>query len=248
MKKILAIILIMVFMVTGCGKIDEEPLTKKTEKKEENVTVDEMEIKEDAEVGGEEIVTEETTEDVIEMPTASVPENPVQKEETKKKTQTTEAKTATETEAPTVTTPTIADPVATTPEPGAQECQHWYQPVETEEYDMISHYVFASNCCGYPLFTIENNDAVNIPDLYVHPDYHDEESGIECTKNLPPGTRNTFIADSAIAAIVAFYSGHVPCFTFAQSNVLKMRGHWESMKQWSLGMHTSNLATADRIF
>ena len=182
--RIVAIILLIAIMVVGCGAIDEESITKTTEKKEEIAVVYDVENEEDVAGSGAKIVTEETAE---ETPTESAPVESIQEAdkqiETKKSIKKTEVKK--ETPTPTVTTPVVSEPIATPePEAAVEECEHWYQPVEEIEYDMIDHYVFGSNCCGYPLFTIENHDAINIPDLYVHPDYHDAESDIDCTEKF----------------------------------------------------------------
>ena len=69
---------------------------------------------------------------------------------------------------------------STNTKPSVTECEHWYQP-EFKEYTKIEHYIFGCNGCGYPLFTIQNHDAVNLPDLYSHPPYYSEKLGRECT-------------------------------------------------------------------
>lgn len=81
------------------------------------------------------------------------------------------------------TAPSTSSPVGTPTEtkPSVTECEHWYQPEEQEEYDSIKHYIYGCNGCGYPLFTIEGHDAVNLPDLYFHPPYYSEKLGRECT-------------------------------------------------------------------
>lgn len=68
----------------------------------------------------------------------------------------------------------------TNTKPSITECEHWYQP-EFKECTQIKHYIFGCNGCGYPLFTIQNHDAVNLPDLYSHPPYYSEKLGRECT-------------------------------------------------------------------
>lgn len=169
MKKAKTIVLLLCIILTavapGCGK--KEKVAKIAVKNEEVNILEEdiVEIKENEQEVKEE-VQEEVKEDIVDLK-EEVKEPEKKKEETQKK--------------PVQSTPSTT-PTVTTPAPEeVKPCEHWYQPVETEEYEMIKHYVYGSNCCGYPLFEIVDHDAVNIPDLYVHPDYHDEESGIDCT-------------------------------------------------------------------
>lgn len=178
-KRIVAIILLMVVMVVGCGTLDEKHSTKATEKKEEIVISDEMENEEDAENSREEIVTEVTTE---ETPTESAPVEPVQETEkqteTKKTTQKTETKKVAQTP-----TPVVSEPIAA-PAPEVKECEHLYESVEWEEYTGIRKMVWGCNGCGFPLFTIdaETHDAVNIEDLYFHRECYSEKLGMMCPK------------------------------------------------------------------
>ena len=69
---------------------------------------------------------------------------------------------------------------STNTKPSVTKCEHWYQP-EFKESTTIKHYIYGCNGCGYPLFTIQNHDAVNLPDLYSHPPYYSEKLGRECT-------------------------------------------------------------------
>lgn len=80
------------------------------------------------------------------------------------------------------TTPSASQPIQTPTEtkPSVTECEHWYQP-EFKECTAKKHYIYGCNGCGYPLFTIQNHDAVNLPDLYSHPPYYSEKLGRECT-------------------------------------------------------------------
>lgn len=80
------------------------------------------------------------------------------------------------------TTPSTSQPIQTPTEtkPSVTECEHWYQP-EFKECTAKKHYIYGCNGCGYPLFTIQNHDAVNLPDLYSHPPYYSEKLGRECT-------------------------------------------------------------------
>lgn len=162
-KRIVAMILLLTISVAGCGTLDEKNITKATEKKEENVTVDEVEIKEDAEVGGEEIVTEETMEEtpIESAPVEVAKETETKKAEAKKTTQKTETK-KNETPVPTVTTP-----VVTTPE--TKSCEHnWEQ--EEFYYDIFKKVTFGCNGCGLALFewSDDKNSVEHIENLYFH--------------------------------------------------------------------------------
>lgn len=188
-KTILAIIMVAIMLV-GCG-VDERTSSKAVEKKEEIAQVDEVESVLEEVSGKEDAGTsEERTEDVVEenatetVPAEQVQPEEVQKTETKKVEQ---RQTQTKSETPTVTTPVVNAPVVATPEPEVkvENCEHWYQPVETEEYDRIEpHYIFGCNGCGFPLFTIdpETHDAVNIEDLYFHRECYSEKLGMMCPK------------------------------------------------------------------
>ena len=181
-KKLLASILILAVTIAGCGQLEEEKTLESPNKQQE--TIVDTEIVDDSVVPQEEDKeTEELVEESIEeVAQENVPVEQVQPKETQK---TEQKETQTKTETPVPTTPVVSESaISVEPETKVEECEHWYQPIETIEYDMVIHYVFWSNCCGYPLFTIENRDAVNISDLYVHPDYHDEDSGITCTKKF----------------------------------------------------------------
>ena len=174
-RTILAIVMVAIMLV-GCG-VDEEVTFKapdnKEEMKVETEVIEETDTlsQEEDEGTTEETVTEVVEESTVEtVPTEQVKSEEVQKSETRK---TEQKKVQTKTETPTVTTPVVNAPAVTTPEPEVkvEECTHWYQAVETEEYDRIEpHYIFGCNGCGFPLFTIdqETHDAVNIPDLYFH--------------------------------------------------------------------------------
>lgn len=187
--RLLAIV-VVVIMLVGCGKVDEEITSKAPSNKEAKVEkeiVDEIDTVSEKEDEGtqEETATEVVEENVDEtVPTEQVKSEEVQKSETRK---TEQKKVQTKTETPTVTTPVVNAPAVTTPEPEVkvEECTHWYQAVETEEYDRIEpHYIFGCNGCGFPLFTIdqETHDAVNIPDLYFHRECYSEKLGMMCPK------------------------------------------------------------------
>ena len=79
------------------------------------------------------------------------------------------------------TTPSTSQPIQTPTEtkPSVTECEHWYQP-EFKECTAKKQYIYGCNGCGYPLCTIQNHDAVNLPDLYSHPPYYSEKLGREC--------------------------------------------------------------------
>lgn len=184
-KRITALILLISIAVVGCGKVDGKTASKAPGNKETKVETEvtaEMDTlsKEEDEETQEETVTEVVEESTVE----TVPTEQVQPEETQK---TETKKTQTKAETPAVTTPVVSAPVTATPEPEAkaENCEHWYQPVETEEYDRIEpHYIFGCNGCGFPLFTIdpETHDAVNIPDLYFHRECYSEKLGMMCPK------------------------------------------------------------------
>lgn len=159
MKKILALILIMIFIVTGCGKIAEEPITKSMEKKEENVTADGKTDEEKEEGNGEEIVTEEET--IEEIPTESVPAEPTH--ETEKTTKKTETKKETQT-----TVPAVSEPVAI-PEATGTTCAHQWGK-EKFYYDVFKKMTFGCNGCGLALFewADDKSSVEHIENLYVH--------------------------------------------------------------------------------
>jgi hypothetical protein len=175
-KTILAIIMVAI-MLAGCGKVNEEITAKAPEKKEE--TIVETEVGSIAEeVSGKE--DERTTEVVEENTEETVPVEQTHTEEVQK---TETKKTQSKTETPVVTTPVVSETVVATPE--VKECEHLYEPVETEEYERIEpHYIFGCNGCGFPLFTIDpdTHDAVNIPDLYFHRECYSEKLGMMCPK------------------------------------------------------------------
>lgn len=183
-RTILAIVMVAVMLV-GCG-MDERTSSKIVEKKDEIAQVDEVEsvLKE---VSGEEDegTNQESAEEVVEEETAieTILTEQAQPEKTQK---TEQKKTQTKTETPAVTTPAVNETVVTTPEPEVtpEICEHWYQPVETEEYTAIKKMVWGCNGCGFPLFTIdpETHDAVNIPDLYFHRECYSEKLGMMCPK------------------------------------------------------------------
>lgn len=180
-KAILAIIMVAI-MLAGCGKVDEEITSKAPVKKEETIVETEAEgIAEKASQGEDEGTSEDDTEVAVEETTVeTVPTEQTQSEETKK---TEQKKAQTKTEMPAVTTPVVNETSVATPE--VKECEHLYEPVETEEYDRIEpHYIFGCNGCGFPLFTIdpETHDAVNIEDLYFHRECYSEKLGMMCPK------------------------------------------------------------------
>ncbi len=187
-KRILAIVM-MAIMLVGCGKVDEKITAKAPEKKEETIVETEVEsIAEKVSYKEDAGTIEGLATEVVEETTAeTVPAEQTQQEEVQKtKNKKTEQKKV-QTETPAVTTPVVSETVVATPEPEVkvEECTHWYQPVETEEYDRIEpHYIFGCNGCGFPLFTIdpETHDAVNIEDLYFHRECYSEKLGTMCPK------------------------------------------------------------------
>lgn len=185
-KRIVAILLLMVVMVVGCGKVDEKTPSSTSDKKEkiavETEVTEEMDtLSQEVDEGtaenfGTEVGEESTTETVS---TERVQSEEVQKTETKKVEQ---KKTQTKAEVPTVTTPVVNETVVATPE--VKACEHLYEPVEWEEYTGIRKMVWGCNGCGFPLFTIDpqTHDAVNIPDLYFHRECYSEKLGMMCPK------------------------------------------------------------------
>ena len=184
-KKVLAVILLVMIAVVGCGKVngktesntsDEvKDIAAETEIIDEEDTLSQEEDEGTTEETVTEVVEENATETVL---TGSAQPEKVQKTENKK----TEQK-KTQVETPAVTTPVVNETAVATPE--VKECEHLYEPVETEEYDRIEpHYIFGCNGCGFPLFTIdpETHDAVNIPDLYFHRECYSEKLGMMCPK------------------------------------------------------------------
>lgn len=176
-RTVLAVVMAIIMFI-GCGKVDEETTSSTSDKKEE-IAVETEIIDEEDVVSQEENArtAEELVEAVVEdVASESVPVEQVRPEEVQK----TETKKATE--APTTTTQVASETITTMPEPEVkvEECEHWYQPV-FEEYDIIEHYVYGCNGCGYPLFTLEGNDAVNISDLYFHPSCETDRYDEPCT-------------------------------------------------------------------
>ena len=187
-RRILAVVMVAI-MLAGCGKVDEEITAKAPEKKEETIVETEVgsiaeEVSQEEDEGTiEELVTEEVEETTAEtVPAEQTQPEEVQKTENKK----TEQKKV-QTETPAVTTPVVSETVVATPESEVkvEECQHWYQPIETKSYNRIEpHYIFGCNGCGFPLFTIDpvTHDAVNIEDLYFHRECYSEKLGMMCPK------------------------------------------------------------------
>ena len=169
-KRILAIVMVAIMLV-GCS-VDEEITSKTPDKKKEIVAETEIRDEEDAVSQGEdEGTSEDNTEVAVEETTVeTVPTEQTQSEETKK---TEQKKAQTKTEMPTVTTPVVNEPVIATPESEVkkEECNHWYQPVETKNCASIKQMVWACNGCGYALFDISSTDysPINFPNMYVHP-------------------------------------------------------------------------------
>lgn len=184
-KRVLAVILLVMIAVVGCGKVDEEVTSKAPDKKKETI-VEKDKVEEENEVSEKEDVgtSEESTEEVVDetIPTEQAQPEKVQKTENKKTEQT---KTQTKAEAPAVTTPVVSEPVATTPEPEVkvEECPHWYQPVEVEEYHpYIYEMKWGCNGCGYPLYDIlGDGTAVNFSDMYSHPPCETDRYDEPCT-------------------------------------------------------------------
>ncbi len=181
--------LLIAIAVVGCGKLDEEITSNTFDKTKDIAAETEIIDEEDAVSQGEdEGTSEDNTEVAVEETTVeTVPAEQTQPEEVQKTENKKTEQKKVQTETPAVTTPVVSAPVVTTPEPEvkAENCEHWYQPVETEEYDRIEpHYIFGCNGCGFPLFTIdpETHDAVNIPDLYFHRECYSEKLGMMCPK------------------------------------------------------------------
>lgn len=173
MRKVLAMLLVlsMVFGVVACGnketKKEQEVMKVETEEKSAEIEQDDIQ---------EEVVEEKASE-----PTETSGDQSAQ--ETKKETKTENKKPAS---TPSQSTQTSGTPATSTPvttptqtETKVEECEHWYQP-EFKEYDYIKHYIYGCNGCGYPLFTLEGKDAVNLPDLYSHPACYSEKLGMDC--------------------------------------------------------------------
>lgn len=179
-RTILAIVMVAVMLV-GCGGVENNPKT--SEKKEEKV---EAVVKDITESEGEDESTEDITEDVVEEEVAEpVPDEPVantETQKTEKKSQKTETK-KNEAVVPMVATPVVSESVAT-PEQEVEKatCQHWYQPVEVEEYPYIYEMKWGCNGCGYPLYDIlEDGTAVNFSDMYSHPPCETDRYDEPCT-------------------------------------------------------------------
>ena len=65
--------------------------------------------------------------------------------------------------------------------PSTPTHEHDWQPVKLREYQVIKNYVNGCNGCGYPLFTISENGAQHIENLYFHPACYSERLGGDCT-------------------------------------------------------------------
>ena len=157
-KAILAIIMVAI-MLAGCGKVDEKITAKAPVKKEETIVETEVEgiAEEVSQEEDERTIEELVTEVVEESTTETVPTEQVKSEEVQK---TEQKKTQTKTETPAVTTPVVNEPVIATSESEVkkEECNHWYQPVETKNCASIKQMVWACNGCGYALFDISSTD------------------------------------------------------------------------------------------
>lgn len=168
-RKIIVMILLVVIMVVGCGRAEDRNTTKKSETKEK-VQVDKV-SKNDIEFvpQEEDNETEANVTDATMVDT--VPEEPEKSSDTKKM----------ETKKPQVTTPVVSQPIVT-PEPAVKDCQHWYQPVEEEEYTSIHEMRWACNGCGYALYDIlGDGTAVNFADMYSHPPCETDRYDEPCT-------------------------------------------------------------------
>ncbi len=173
-KRVLALILLVTIAVVGCGNVDEKNASRTSDMKkeivletEETSVVDAVTQEDDK--GTKEETIEETAEEVEEIVlTEQVQQDEIQKTERKKE--------QTKTKIPTVTTPMVNEPVVTTQAVNKETCEHWYQP-EFTSYEIIEHYTFGCNGCGFQLCTLQDCtdsngevriDAVNLPDLYSH--------------------------------------------------------------------------------
>jgi len=65
--------------------------------------------------------------------------------------------------------------------PSTPTHEHDWEPVELRRYQVIKNYVNGCNGCGYPLFTISENGAQHIENLYFHPACYSERLGGDCT-------------------------------------------------------------------
>lgn len=74
---------------------------------------------------------------------------------------------------------TTAQTPPSVPSQPAKACEHDYE-LEHREYELIEHYIYGCNGCGYPLFTIQGGDAINLPNLYSHPACYSEKLGMDC--------------------------------------------------------------------
>lgn len=59
--------------------------------------------------------------------------------------------------------------------------EHEWEAVEKRRYTVIENYINGCNGCGYPLFTVTENGAQHIENLYVHPPCYSERLGSDCT-------------------------------------------------------------------
>lgn len=164
MRKILSMVLIMIFIVTGCGKNEKNPEARGTEKNEE-IAVAEEQKEDNSEDSGEEIVTEEETTE--ETPTESIPAEPTQEIEKKTDAQKSVKKTETQKVAQT-TAPTVSEPVAT-PETTGTTCAHQWGK-EAFYYDVFKKMTFGCNGCGLALFewADDKSSVEHIENLYFH--------------------------------------------------------------------------------
>lgn len=178
-KRLTVLVMGMVLMLTivACG--NKETNNKKINHKKAEVTTQkevEIESKEETKEEIKEEVKEENKEELAEV---------ITEEKTETKTTATKKPTVNKTNnATNNTTNNTANAGGnnsnSTPKPAPVACEHWYQP-EFKPCSAKKHYIFGCNGCGYPLFTIEDHDAVNLPDLYSHPPYYSEKLGQDCT-------------------------------------------------------------------
>lgn len=179
-KRLISMILMTVIAIFGCGQADAKNISNRSDEKTETTVETEMVEENTAFPKVNEGLKEEVMETGVEenasenAPIEQAKSEEIQKQEEQQIEQKTETKQTTETFS--VTTPIVNDTVVTTQAVNKETCEHWYQP-EYASYEIIEHYTFGCNGCGFQLCTLQECtdsngevriDAVNLLDLYSH--------------------------------------------------------------------------------
>lgn len=175
---ILLVVTVCAATVVGCSgrEMENKKENKKENIKEEKVLQTEIDNEVEEEEKHENIQVEEVEDTAIQKVDSSTEKSTTKKESTTQNKTQNKTQNTTQNSKPTINQPLQTPEVS---EPEQKECEHQYA-LEHKEYNRIKHYIYGCNGCGYPLFTFQGNDAVNLPNLYSHPAYYSEKLGMDC--------------------------------------------------------------------